>query len=435
MTMLTDASSALIKPDKFKSALNEIANGGVNDRYPEGLNGKRILHAPFEIAGNMAKICKFLRRKNVQANSANYYDTWLEYKCDVQLKLNRYPKSKQADIIDRFAQHAIQEYDIFHFHFGRSLYPDYRDLDILKKKKKKIIFNFWGSDARSPEWILYHQARYMGYEPPKPFFNTFNQYVLLKHLNVYADVMLGTTAIPRGMRLRGQIDASLWTLEEKEKLLREKIVDKDPKKTYFLHAPTDNWKKGSRLILPVLEELKGKGWPIELIYVNKLPLAEARKFYACADYAIDQIGVGSTGLFGMEMMCWEIPVLVYQIPLFAKIKNFPPVIPITRATIKDCIAECITNREIGETAKQGRLSRNWVLENEDINRTFHEYMDIYSELASNNPIKQFPNPSWYNQEQKLLSGEKSDFYLYMQKSGALKELGMQVEDYDKRLYH
>jgi hypothetical protein len=402
--------------------------------YDNVLSGKRILHAPLEIAGNMAKICKFLRKNHVAAVSAKYYDTWLNYKCDIHLQLNRFPKSQQDSIIDRFAQHAIGEYDIFHFHFGQSLYPDYRDLEILRKRNKKIIFNFWGSDARSPEWILYHQAKYLGYEPPKPYVNTLSQYHLLRHLNKYASVMLGTTAIPRGMRLRGQIDASLWALEEKENLLREKLINKDPNKTYFLHAPTDNWKKGSQLIIPALEDLKKKGWPIELLYVTKLTLEEAKKVYAYADYAIDQVGVGSTGLFGMEMMCWEIPVLVYQIPLFAKIKNFPPVIHITKATLRDRLAECIENKKKGQLIDQGRQARKWVLENEDINATFDEYLEIYADLARDQPVKQYPNPSWYRQEEMILRGLKSDFYQYLEKSGALKELAIEINDYDKRLY-
>jgi hypothetical protein len=398
------------------------------------LREKKILHAPMEIAGNMAKICSFLRKNRIKATSANYYDTWLKYNCDINLHVNHLSPDKQKIVIDNFARKAIEECDIFHFHFGQTLYPDYRDLPELVKRNKKIIINFWGSDARAPEWILYQQAKFLGYDPPKPFFNTINQYTLLKHLNKYADVMLAASGVPRGMRLRGQIDATLWPLEEKEKILKSTDFKKDPNKTYFVHAPTDNWKKGSRLILPVLERMQKKGLPIQVLYVHKLTLDEAKKIYALADYAVDQVGVGAVGLFGMEMMCWKIPVLTYQIPLFSKIKNHPPVIDITADNFEEKVIECIENKANGNLQEQGESVREWVLNNEDINVTFGDYLEMYKCLANDEPVKQYVNKAWYIQEEKILNGTKSEFFQYIIKSGASKELNIQVDGYDKRLY-
>jgi hypothetical protein len=398
------------------------------------LREKKILHAPMEIAGNMAKICKFLRKNKIHATSVNYYDTWLKYNCDINLHVHQYSPDKQKIVIDNFAKKAIEEYDIYHFHFGQTLYPDYRDLPELVRRNKKIIINFWGSDARAPEWILYHQAKFLGYDPPKPFFNTINQYVLLKHLNKFADVMLAASGVPRGMRLRGQIDATLWPLEEKDNIVQNTLFKKDPKKTYFVHAPTDNWKKGSRLILPVLERLQKKGLPIQVLYVQKLTLDEAKKIYALADYAVDQVGVGAVGLFGMEMMCWKIPVLTYQIPLFSKVKNHPPVINITADNFEEKVIECVENKANGKLYEQGEYARKWVLDNEDINATFCDYLDMYKHLANNEPVKQFINKAWYVQEEKILNGKKSEFFQYMIKSGACKELNIHVDGYDKRLY-
>jgi hypothetical protein len=400
----------------------------------DNLKKSKILHAPFEIAGNMGKVCGFLRQAGIEAVSANYFDTWLKYECDHNFNLNSHSKEEQARIINNFTRQALEEFDIFHFHFGLSLQRDFSDLPEIVKRNKKIVFTFWGSDVRAPEWIMYQQAKYLGYDPPKPFFNTMQQYQLLRHINKFADVMLGTSIIPRGMHLRNDMDTSQWTLEEKQEILSQNIIKKDPAITYFVHAPTDNWKKGSGLIVPVFEKLKKQGWPIELIYVNKLPLPEAKKLYAYADYAVDQVGVGAIGFLGMEMMCWEIPVLVHHIPLFEKIKNNPPVIPITKATLEDQIAACIERKQNGELKQEGARAREWVLKNEDISVTFPEYLKMYDKLANNEQVPQYVNRSWFIQEEKILRGEKSRFYQYMQQSGAFKEIGLTVQNYDNRLY-
>ncbi len=398
------------------------------------LSGKKILHAPFEIAGNMNRITKYLKLQNIDATSANYYDSWLKFKCDINLNVDRLPESERSKAIDSFARTAISKYDIFHFHFAQSLYPDFRDLEELKQKGKKIIFSFWGSDQRSGEWILYQQAKFMGYHPPKPYFNTLNQYHTHKFINRYADVMLGSTCIPRGLWIPGQIDVSQWSLEEKEQILQGKMVEKDHKKTYFLHAPSTNWKKGSNIVLNLLKECKKDGMPIEILYFSKIPQEKAKQIYAYADFAIDQVGVGTFGLFGIEMMCWQIPVLVYQTDLFDRLRNYPPIIKITKDNFKSQIAKCIDMKKSGENVELGKKGRRWAITNAEMSVHLPKYLSIYRDLAEGKRILQYVNNSWYEQEHLLQRGIKSEFYKYMIEENVFDEMQMKTPAYDKRLY-
>ncbi len=398
------------------------------------LNEKRILHCPFEIAGNMARITKHLKRNDINATSVNYYDSWLQYQCDTNLHINRHSSEKQQKIIAQFAVEAIEKYDIFHFHFSHSLYPDFRDLEEIKKRDKNIVFSFWGSDQRSPEWILYQQARFLGYEPPKPHFITLNQYHTHKLINRYADVMLGTTCIPRGVFIPGMVDAEEWCIKEKDKIIDKNKITKKPEITYFLHAPSNNWKKGSSIILNLFDELKTEGAPIELLHVNKLPPKKAKEIYAYADYAIDQVGIGTFGLFGLEMMCWEIPVLAYHIPLFDKMRNYPPAIPITKENFKRQMLRCVEMKKTGEIRTLQKQSRNWILKNADISSSISQYIQIYQNLVIGNAIKQHANKSWYDQEYKLQQGIKSNFYNYMIEHNVFQQLNQPIPEYDKRLY-
>ncbi|MBW2301382.1 MAG: glycosyltransferase [Deltaproteobacteria bacterium] len=413
---------------------NDASYKGLKRQKIDALADKKILHAPFEIAGNMARITRMLRERNINATSANYYDSWLNYQCDINLNINKLPEPERLPAVHEFAEDAMKRYDIFHFHFAHSLYPDFRDLDQLKDKGKRILFSFWGSDQRSPEWIFYHQAKFLGYDPPKPYYLTLDLYQKHKIINLYADVMLGATCIPRGLWIPGQIDVSEWKLEDRKKLLEKNRINKDPRKTYFLHAPSSDWKKGSMLITSLLDDCKKDGMPIEVIYVKGLLPEKAKQIYAYTDYAIDQVGVGTFGLFGIEMLTWEIPVLAYHTELYDRLRNYPPVIKITKENFKQQIEKCIEMKKTGENIALGQKGRQWALKNADMINSIPQYLEIYSHLGENKQIKQFINTSWYKQEHLLQRGVKSDFYKYMIEEKIFDQLQLQIQNYDKRLY-
>src|SRR5699024_7663680 len=43
---------------------------------------------------------------------------------------------------------SISKYDIFHFHFGETFFPDKSDLEILRQSGKKMVVHHHGSDIR-----------------------------------------------------------------------------------------------------------------------------------------------------------------------------------------------------------------------------------------------------------------------------------------------
>jgi len=399
------------------------------------LEGVKILHAPFEIAGMMGTTAKLLRKIGVDATSANFYDTWLKYKCDVNLYVNGLSTENAMKVIGPFCEEAMEKYDIFHFHFARSLYPDYRDLEILKKNGKKIVFQFWGFDSRSPEIYYYNQARFLGYHPPKPYYLTRELHALHRMLQRYADVMLGSFWLPRGLWVSGMADLEGWSFKSREQYRQKSCFVKDPNKTYFLHAPTVNWKKGSHILLSLLEECKADGLPIEIIYVDKEVPEKAKILYANTDFAVDMIGHGSFGLFGLEMMAWGIPVLVYHNSVHDAIRNYPPVVKITKANFKEQIKRCIQLKNDGKLNSFSSYLRNYVITETEMRiKGIPEYVRIYADLIRGKSIPQNINKSWFEQEAKLQRGEKSMFYKYMIENEVFKQIGLDIPSYDKRMY-
>ncbi len=417
-----------------KNAYRQQMDGMVfSDEKP--LGDAKVLLAPMEIAGVMGRGAKILRDRGIDATSATYVDSWLQYRCDIHLALNGLPEQQQMQRINTFAKEAMDRYDIFHYHFARSLYPDLRDLKELKERGKKILFSFLGSDSRAFEVILYRQAKFLGYQPPKPFFHSLEQYATIRTINRYADVLLGYTCIPRYRFIPGMIDTDQWDLDEKRRCLDQRRIEKDPRKTYFLHAPSTKWKKGSSIIMKALKLAKKRGLPIEILYVSEKAPEEAKQIYAYADVAIDQVSVGTFGLFGIEMMCWEIPVIVYQTEYYDRLRDYPPILKIKdQSDLEQTIEKCVAMKASGELDERGKQGRQWVLSHVDMRKGMDELIEIYQQLVRDQPVLQYPDQGWFQQEEKILNGEKSDFYRYMQQQGAFSAIGVQISSYDKRLY-
>ena len=235
--------------------------------------------------------------------------------------------------------------------------------------------------------------------------------------------------------LPGFVDTQEWGLEEKRRLLALKLIDKDPQKLYVLHAPSVGWKKGSSYILPVLEKMKAQGLPLELLYISGVEPEEAKRLYAYADVVVDQVSIGTFGLFAIEMMCWETPVLVYHTPFHDRTRDYPPVLKVnTQQDLEQMLERAIAMKATGELAEIGRQSRRWALEHTDVRPTITELVRIYGELLEGRTIPQHVDLGWYQQEQRLQKGEKSDFYRYMREEGVFRAMGATLNEYDKRLY-
>lgn len=77
------------------------------------------------------------------------------------------------------------------------------------------------------------------------------------------------------------------------------------------HAPSHRRVKGTDIILPVLEELAAEGFAFELILIEGLSNAEARREYEKIDVMIDQLHAGWYGGLAVELMALGKPVMVF----------------------------------------------------------------------------------------------------------------------------
>src|SRR5690625_5158420 len=89
-----------------------------------------------------------LRAQGIDATACHFYANRYQFESDICLNLQDYPKHKRLEKIQKFFKKAIEDYDVFHFHFGGTFFPDKRDLELLHKAGKKMVVHHRGSDAR-----------------------------------------------------------------------------------------------------------------------------------------------------------------------------------------------------------------------------------------------------------------------------------------------
>ena len=81
-------------------------------------------------------------------------------------------------------------------------------------------------------------------------------------------------------------------------------------KITIVHAPSSRAGKGSRFIISAVEKLSNK-YNIEFILVEGMTQEDAFEQYKKADIIIDQIIVGTYGVFAIEAMALGKPVITY----------------------------------------------------------------------------------------------------------------------------
>ena len=97
----------------------------------------------------MQLMAEGLRSEGYNATAATYTSEWCGYKNDLNLNLhlekNKFKRHLKELV---FALFCYSNYDIFHFHFGSSLYGiriyPHLDLPILKFSGKKLFMHFKG---------------------------------------------------------------------------------------------------------------------------------------------------------------------------------------------------------------------------------------------------------------------------------------------------
>jgi len=107
----------------------------------------RVLHAPANIAGQATTISRAQRELGIKSDVLVFNQNVFAFDVDIDEKIDSRPwGTRKLSKMWNFLKYA-RKYDVFHFHYGRSLLPLNFDLGLLRTMGKKIVMPYWASDV------------------------------------------------------------------------------------------------------------------------------------------------------------------------------------------------------------------------------------------------------------------------------------------------
>ena len=241
-------------------------------------------------------------------------------------------------------EHGLDDFDVYHLESGVGFYRDARFLREMKRRGKRIVAYYLGTDLRERGII--------------PAVRDLTDLALTcewDHLDL--DPSLTYFFIP--------FDASRYEF-------REPAVDK----LRMVHAPRNRWIKGTDLLLAAVERAKARGADFEFDLVEGVTHDEAMRRKRRANLLVDQVGDhGATG-YGMnslEGFALGVPSMTSMVPSLAEFLGDHPFVLTRPEILEDQIVELAANP--GALAERARRGREWL---ERVHGADHIVEQIYS---------------------------------------------------------
>ena len=287
-------------------------------------------------------------------NARQWRNNKIEKRSDAVLKFNK-PKnifekvyfflrdeSNKKKIKEAINKYDLFNYDIYHFDGGMDLFRDMRFAKELKKRNKKIVCCYFGSDLRSRG--------------------------VFKELDDMSDLNL--TVEFDHLSLHNKINYIYFPYNEKKFSLNIK----NNKKIKIIHSPTNRLYKGTEKIIKVINEVKNLR-NIEFILLENIERNKVLEIKNSCDIAIDQVGgeYGGTG-YGknsIENLSMGVPTITEFSDEYLKFIKDNPFIHSDINSLQKNLISLIDDKLLrDEISVKGR---NWVEE-------YHSFSSVNKQL-------------------------------------------------------
>lgn len=310
----------------------------------------KVLHAPSEIAGQTSILARALREIGVEAWSLATNPTFAAHRVDEMRPYDaRGALPRYAGYLGLTAKHLLR-WDVYHFHFGRTLIPPHNfDLPLYRALGKRIVFHYHGCDIRNRAHMLATHVHSTCAECSPPFCIPARQKRILREAAKYADAELVSTPdlLESAPRAR-QVHVAVWLPDYTPQPFRE-----TPR--LVLHAPTNRGIKGTRYVERAFEALRPKFPGVEFRVVEKLDWAALRVAMGECDVFVDQLQMGWYGMVSAEAMALGRPTMAYIRPDFeARLGDGPIVrtgVETLAADLEALLRDAPRRRELGERSR------------------------------------------------------------------------------------
>lgn len=258
-------------------------------------------------------------------------------------------EKNRSRINEAIKRYDLFAYDIYHFDGGMDFFRDLRFAKELKRRGKKIVCCYFGSDLRTRG--------------------------IFKELDEMSDLNL--TVEYDHLSLHKNIHYVFFPFDVNEYEMKKR----NNKKIRIIHSPTNRKFKGTDKILGVIAEVE-KERQIEFILLENIDRDEVLKIKSSCDLAIDQVGgeMGGTG-YGknsIENLSMGIPTFTEFTDDYLKFISENPFIHSTVSTLKDNLISLIDNEALRNDT--GRKGRAWVEKYHSFESVNAGLKDLYNEF-------------------------------------------------------
>ena len=339
----------------------------------------RVLHCPRNISGQAWEYAQGLRALGVDATVLTFEVHPYGFPQDICLDLPSEPNlfRKEWKRIKNFIN-VMNQYDVIHFHFSKTLLPFYLDLPLLRLRGKRMIMNYWGGDVRLAG-IAGAKNRYYRLiaqvERDKPDIKKIrNIKRVAKHIAVaaVADCELYDYVKPffkRVILIPQAIDTRRLIPIFPNPRRREPLV---------VHAPSRPGLKGTSYVEQAIRKLQCK-YRFEFMLLHNVHNRMVRDVFRRADVIIDQLLLGTYGITAIEAMAFGKPVLCYiREDLVSKYPDDLPIVNANPDSIEEQLERLLLDARL--RTEIGKRSRAFVERYHDSQVVAQKLLRVYERL-------------------------------------------------------
>ncbi|MCR2804442.1 glycosyltransferase family protein [Paenibacillus soyae] len=333
----------------------------------------KVLHLPYNPAGQMSSQALALRKAGVQASFCTYGESVYKYPTDIRSPIAHVYGAKRISAMDHFAREALQQYDLFHFHGGLTFSNSYQypDLPLLEGKKK--IMNFWGSEVRrlsiaetNNPYIRVKLTDEAAIEERLKKLSAHFEHVIVPDYEIfeYVNEYFENVHIIR------------YVVDHEGIVPHYPAVDST--RPLIVHAPSEPYLKGTEFVCAAIEQLKTKA-DFDFRLVQNMPHSEAMALYKDADIIVDQLCLGVYSILSIESMLHGKPVITYiRDDLRERYPADLPVVSANPDTIEETLLHLLQHPE--ERYRLGVEGREYAVKHHSPEKIAQELLEIYSKL-------------------------------------------------------
>ena len=303
----------------------------------------RILHAPNNIANQAWSIATGLRALGHEAEVWHFGPNPFDFPADRRVAFP--PADEQALVA--IVLEAAARFDIFHFHFARSLVP-YQvgylpglwDLPLLRALGKPVFFTFHGTDIRErsahieeDRWSFF---RFSDMTPDEDDIAKRLEIIRTYANRTYVCSPPNTRWVPdAGFHPRALI-LDDWRYVGPVRREAPLVV----------HAPSRRATKGTSFVLEAVAAAERAGARFEFRLVEGVPAAELREVLADCDILIDNVLLGDYEVTSLEAMAMGKTVITRITDPVRKMMGESPLLDADPDSLADVLQRAVAGAEL-----------------------------------------------------------------------------------------